>query len=161
MIARTAAAAAMLCLLAAVPAKAATMSDWATPEMKQVLTELDVKISDSGTLDDGDPYVSGVAPDSGLKFTVYGTACTGDGAKRRCQGAELSTSFTLDNAAAVEKKVKELDYAAVSIFASKDADDPALQVTRYVIFDNGIERENLKSNITVFLSIAEEIWDKL
>ena len=55
-------------------------------------------------------------------------------------------------------KIKELDYAAVSIANGGETD---LLVSRYLIFDYGIHRENLQINISVFTTIAEAIWDKL
>lgn len=157
MIIRAAAAAAFIGLLATAPAQAANLSDWATADMRKALTEEKITISEDGMSED-DPYLDAVS-EAGLKFTVYGTACKGEGAARRCQGAQLSTSFTMKSNEEVAAKVKELDYAAVSIFP--DQDEPSLRVTRYIIFDHGIDPENLKTNIRVFLNIAEEIWDKI
>ncbi len=158
MIFRTAAAAAAFCLLA-MPAHAALMSQWTAADMRAVLTEQGLEITEEGVDDDdGDPYLAAVT-ESGMKFTVYGAACKGEETARICEGAQLSTSFTLDSMEAVTAKVKSLDYAAVSIFADKD--EPDLRVTRYVIFDHGIERDNLKTNLDVFLSISEDIWEGL
>jgi hypothetical protein len=157
MIMRAAAVAAFIGLVAAAPAHAANLSDWGLADMRKVLTEEEITISDDGLSED-DPYIDAVS-EEGLKFTIYGTACKGEGAARRCQGAQLSTSFTMDSNEAVAAKVKALDYAAVSIFA--DQDEPSLRVTRYIIFDHGIDPENLKTNIRVFLNIAEEIWDEI
>ena len=110
-----------------------------------------------GLLDDGGPFISAKSP-GGLKFTVSGRVCTGAAGAKRCKGALLETRFTLDSDAQVQSWVKQLDYAAVSI---SDGGDNALLVSRYLIFDYGIHRENLKINISVFTGVAEDVWSKL
>lgn len=149
-------AAATLTLGAGQAMAAAYMSDWAPEEMKAILKEAGAKITEEGKTDDGEPYISAESSE-GLKFTVYGAACD-VGPTKRCRGAEFSTSYTLDSDAEVAAKVKSLKYAAV---AASDGGDKTLNVDRYLIFDHGISRENVLTNLTVFLSIAEQIWDDL
>lgn len=151
-------AAATLTLGAAGHASAAPamLSDWAPDDLKPILTEAGAKVTGEGKTDEGEPYISAESA-KGLKFTVYGAACD-VGPAKRCRGAEISTSYTLDSDAAVAAKVKSLDFVAVTIM---DDGDKTLNVHRYLIFDYGISRENVKLNLTVFLSIAEQIWDGL
>lgn len=145
--------------LGAAPAMAAPatyLSDWAPEDMKSVLTEIGAKVTDEGTTSKGMPYIHAESK-NGLKFIVFGTACD-VGPTKRCRGAEFSTDFTLESDEAVAAKVKSLDYVAVTIM---NDGDKTLNVHRYVIFDYGIARENLKLNLTVFLDISEAIWDDL
>jgi hypothetical protein len=132
------------------------MSDWSPDEMKALLTEVGAKVTDQGKTDEGEPYLNAVSS-AGLKFTVYGAACD-VGPTKRCRGAEISTTYTLDSDEAVAAKVKSLDYVAVTIMADGSK---TLNVHRYLIFDYGIARENVKLNLTVFLQIAEKVWDGL
>ncbi|MDO9224010.1 MAG: hypothetical protein Q7U20_09915 [Caulobacter sp.] len=133
------------------------LSDWNVADMRSVLTASGATVVGDGVLDDGNPYVSGKSA-SGLKFTATGRVCTGAAAAKRCKGVLLETRFTLDSDAEVEAKIKELDYAAVSIANGGDGD---LLVSRYLILDYGVHRENLQINISVFTGIAEDIWGKL
>lgn len=152
-------AAATLTLGAAGQAAAASptyLSDWGPDDMKSILTDVGAKVTNEGKTDEGNPYIDAESS-AGLKFTVYGAACD-VGPDKRCRGAELATSYTLDSDEAVAKKVKSLDYVAVTIM---DDGDSTLNVHRYLIFDYGISRENVKLNLKVFLSIAEDIWDGL
>lgn len=133
------------------------LSDWGVADMRAALVAAKATVTGDGVLDDGNPYVSARSP-GGLKFTVTGRVCDGPAGARRCKGALLETRFTLDSDAEVEAKRKQLDYAAVSIV---NAGDGALLVSRYLIFDYGIQRQNLEINLSVFTGIAEDIWGKL
>jgi len=77
---------------------------------------------------------------------------------KRCKGALLETRFTLGSDSEVQAKVRELDYAAVSISNGGGGD---LLVSRYLIFDHGIHRDNLKINISVFVGVSDDVWGKL
>lgn len=132
------------------------LTDWAPEDMKSILAEVDAKVIDEGKTAKGAPYINAETKE-GLKFVVFGTACD-VGPTKRCRGAEFSSDFTLDSDEAVAAKVKSLDYVAVTIM---DDGDKTLNVHRYVIFDYGIARENLKLNLTVFLDIADTIWNDL
>jgi len=133
------------------------LSDWGVADMRTALTATGATVVGDGVLDDGNPYVSGKSA-SGLKFTATGRVCTGAAAAKRCKGVLLETRFTLENDAEVEAKIKALDYAAVTIANGGDGD---LLVSRYLIMDYGIHRENLEINISVFTGIADDIWGKL
>ena len=41
----------------------------------------------------------------------------------------------------------------------RNGGDNSLEVSRYLIFDGGLTRENLKTNIEVFIEVAEDIWN--
>lgn len=133
------------------------LSDWTVADMRAALTAAKATVTGDGVLDDGNPYVSAKSA-GGLKFTVTGRVCDAAAAARRCKGALLETRFTLESDADVEAKRKQFDYAAVSITNAGDND---LLVSRYLIFDYGIQRQNLEINLSVFTGVAEDIWSKL
>ncbi|MDO8296626.1 MAG: hypothetical protein Q7T19_09330 [Caulobacter sp.] len=147
-----------LALALTVPAPALAQSDglltdWAPSDMKTAIVAAGATVTKEGALDSAAPYVSGVTA-NGLKFAIYGTVCSGT--PKRCKGANMSASFTLDSDAAVDARVKEIDRSAVSV---RNGGDKSLDVSRYIIFDNGITRANLTTNIEVFIEVAEDIWN--
>ncbi len=140
------------------PANAQTyLADWGVADMRAALTAVNATVTGDGALSDGSPYVSAKSP-GGLKFTVSGRVCEGPAGAKRCKGALLETRFTLDSDAQVETRLKQFDFAAVSITNGGESD---LLVSRYLIFDHGLHRENLQINISVFTGIAEDIWGQL
>lgn len=129
------------------------LSDWAPSDMKAALTAAGATVTKEGALDSGAPYI-GASTAGGMKFVVYGTVC--NGTPKRCNGANLSASFTLGSDTEVDTREKEIDRSAVGV---RNAGDNSLEVSRYIIFDNGITRANLATNIEVFIEVAEDIWN--
>jgi len=148
-------AGAFLMVAAATPAAAQgnLLNDWGIDDVKQAFTNLGVTVTDSGTEESGALYVSGKTAE-GMKFLAYGTVCEGE--PKRCKGLNLSAGFTLDNNAEVDRRVKEFYEPAVSV---RNGGDNSLDVSRYLIFDDGITRTNLEVNIAVFLGISYDIWN--
>lgn len=134
-------------------AQSGLLSDWGLSDMKTALTAAGATITKEGTLDGGAPYV-GANSANGMKFVIYGTVCTGTPA--RCKGANMSASFTLDSDADVDAREKKIDRSAVGV---RNAGDNSLEVSRYMIFDGGISRANLATNIEVFIEVSEDIWN--
>lgn len=134
-------------------AQSGLLSDWGPSDMKAAIVAAGSTVTKEGVLDSGSPYV-GAQSSNGMKYVIYGTVCSGT--PKRCQGANLSASFTLDSDSEVDKREKEIDRSAVSV---RNAGDNSLEVSRYIIFDNGISRANLATNIEVFVEVAEEIWN--
>ncbi len=136
------------------------LPSWGTEDMKAAITGSGSTVTRADVTAEGDPYIAARSP-SGVKFTVTGRLCDfAAGAKagpKRCRGAVLTTRFSLASDAAVDAAVKKWarEYAAVSI--SNGGDNNVL-VMRYLIFDHGLHRDNLKVNISVFTGVAEEIW---
>lgn len=137
------------------------LSDWGIADMRQAV----VAAGSTVTREDvtGDLYIAAKTAD-GLKFTVSGRVCEfaagASNGPKRCKGASLQTSFTLESDAQVDADVKKWspDYAAVSL---TNAGENSMLVSRYLIFDHGVHRENLRLNIEVFTGIAGNIWEKL
>lgn len=138
-------------------AQAQNMSDWSSPQMRSVLTELGAKITYEGYDDDGAPLFNATS-DKGLKFEVSGTVCSGQRAAARCKGAMLASDFVLDNENEARSKAEQVNtFAAVGVrLMGKE-----FRVYRYLIFDDGVSRGNLKVNVSVFLGVAHQIWDKI
>ena len=134
-------------------AQSGLLSDWGLSDMKTALTAAGATITKEGVLDGGAPYV-GASSANGMKFVIYGTVCTGTPA--RCKGANMSASFTLDSDADVDAREKKIDRSAVGV---RNAGDNSLEVSRYMLFDGGISRANLATNIEVFIEVSEDIWN--
>jgi len=136
------------------------LSDWAVADMKAAIIASGSTVVREDIVEEGAPYVAARTP-GGLKFTVTGRVCEYPGAAKsgpkRCRGAFVQTRFNLASDAAVDAAVKKWgpEFAAVSI---SNAGDKDLLVSRYVIFDHGLHRDNLKLNLSVFTGIAEDIW---
>ena len=133
------------------------ISDWGIADMRQAV------IAAGGTVNrednTKDPYVAAQMP-SGLKFTISGRVCEGADGAKRCKGALLQTSFTMDSDSEVDVAVKKWSpqFAATSV--SNDG-SKGLMLSRYLIFDYGVHRDNLRLNIQVFTGIAEDIWGEI
>ncbi|MDP1736910.1 MAG: hypothetical protein Q8L23_05660 [Caulobacter sp.] len=135
-------------------AQSGLLTDWGLTDMKQAVTAAGATVTKEGALSDGSPYV-GATSAGGMKFVIYGTVCSGTTAKR-CKGANMSAGFTLDSDAEVDAREKKIDRSAVGV---RNGGDNSLDVSRYLIFDEGISRGNLRVNIEVFIDVAEEIWN--
>jgi hypothetical protein len=131
------------------------MLNFSFPELRQQLTDLKSTVSKEGDTDDKIHYLEAKA-ESGMIYAVYGAEC--DEAIQRCRGAEMIASFSLADKSDIDDALDMIDYAAVADYKGADGN---VKISRYVIFDNGITPANLKTNIEVFLSIANKVWDKL
>lgn len=133
------------------------ISDWGIADMRQAVIAAGATITREDNTKD--PYVAATAA-SGLKFTITGRVCEGADGAKRCKGALFQTSFTMDSDSEVDVAVKKWapKYAAVAV--SNDGAKGML-LSRYMIFDYGLHRDNLRLNIQVFTGVAEQIWDEL
>lgn len=133
------------------------LPDWGIADMRQAVVAAGATVTREDNTED--PYIAAKTA-SGLKFTITGRVCEGADGAKRCKGAFLQSSFTMDSDAEVDAAVKKWapQFAAVSI--SNDGSKGML-VSRYLIFDYGIHRDNLRLNLQVFTGIAEDIWDDL
>lgn len=142
------------------PHQSVYLSDWGVADMKSAIVASGSTVVREDIVEEGAPYIAAKSP-GGLKFTITGRVCdlpagARSGAKR-CRGAFVQTRFTLVSDAAVDAAVKKFgpEFAAVSV---SNAGDKDLLVSRYLIFDHGLHRDNLKLNLSVFTGIAEDIW---
>jgi len=154
--------AAMAALLAPLglssPARAETaatplVGSWTAAEMKAMMVADGMTVSKVSLLDNGSPFLA-LADQDGVNFGIQGAACKGEGLTQRCTGAILVSSVDYDTAESAKAVLAKLDYAAVTI--TNDGGD-SLTINRYVIFDHGIHRQNLTTNVEVFLNILGQV----
>lgn len=146
---------ALMMATAATPATAqsALLTSWAFDDIKQAFGNVGATVTDSGVDNSGSIYVYGKT-NKGLKFVAYGAVCSGK--PKRCKGLNLTNSFNFNNNAEVDARVKTIDRMAISV---RDGGNKSLVVYRYIIFDGGITRKNLEMNISVFLNLAQDVWN--
>lgn len=136
------------------------LSDWGVADMRTAITGAGSTVIREEVAADGAPYIAARTA-GGVKYSVTGRVCdfaTGAvSGPKRCRGAHIQTRFAMDTPAAATAAVQKYtaDFVAVS-FSNDGAKD--LLLSRYLIFDHGVHRENLKLNISVFTGIAERIW---
>jgi hypothetical protein len=144
--------------LAGAPASGQTvMLNFSFPEMREQVAAIKATPGKEGEIEDKTHYLQAKA-ESGLNFTVYGIECDSNEATQRCRGAEIVSSFDLASEEKVAEAMEQIDYAAVGDF---DGGEGRLRLSRYLIFDEGITPGNLKANLKVFISIADDVWDML
>ncbi len=125
-------------------------------ELKGAADELEYTLADEGVDEDGDYYLE-LQSDSGLMFYLYGAGCSEDDAAKDCLGLNMIASFTLNDEADAHEVMDSISYAFMKIYRSGDD----IKASRYLIFDGGITRENMKENVSVFVQIADSIWEQL
>jgi hypothetical protein len=130
------------------------ISDWGIADMRQAVVASGATVTREDNTKD--PYIAAKTA-AGLKFTITGRVCDGADGAKRCKGALFQTSFTMDSDSEVDIAVKKWapQFAATSV--SNDG-SKGLLLSRYMIFDYGIHRDNLRLNLQVFTGIAEDIW---
>jgi len=132
------------------------MKDFSWSEMRAELATAGATITKEDVASD-QRYLAG-KDDTGLVFAVYGFQCDTTEISQRCTGADFVSSFTLADPADINDILDMIDYASLSDYKG---DDERLKISRYVIFDGGITRENLQVNIEVFLRLSNDVWDTL
>ena len=143
-------------MLAAGPAMAAApappppalISSWTPVEMKGLAQGMGLNVTQEARLDNGDPALA-VRSAAGTAFVIQGAACD----KARCRGAILTAFVTYETPAKAQEALKRLDFAAVQV----RADEPkVLTLSRYLVFDGGVHRQNLEANVQLFLAVVEQ-----
>jgi len=125
-------------------------------DLRAIASELDFDIRDEGVDQDGDYYLD-VETESGLPFTAYGVICDETDPTTGCIGLNLVTTFSLEAGTDVHAAVESVQNAFIKVYRSGDD----LRIARYVIFDEGITRGNLKANVEVFAEIGDMVWEQL
>ena len=145
-----------LALIGAPASGQTVMLNFSFPELRQHLTDLKSTVTGEADTDDKVHYLE-AKTGSGLIYAVYGLEC--DSAEtQRCRGAEIIASFSLADKGKAQEALDLIDYAAVADYRGSDGN---VKLSRYVIFDNGITPANFRTNIEVFVSIADAVWDRL
>lgn len=124
--------------------------------LREVVGELNFEINDEGVDQDGDYYFE-VEANTGLMFYLYGASCSGDDPATGCLGLNMVATFNLDSDADTRAVMESISYAFMKVYRS----DIDVKIARYVIFDGGISRANMKANVSVFAEIGDLIWEQL
>jgi hypothetical protein len=124
------------------------LSSWTPAQMKTLAQGMGLAVIQEARLDNGDPVVA-VRSAAGAGFVIQGAACDAV----RCRGATLMAFVTYETPAKAQEALKRLDFAAVQV----RADEPkVLTLSRYLVFDGGIHRDNLRANVELFLAVVEQ-----
>jgi len=124
--------------------------------LKSVVEAIGDNVLANQFLEDGAPLVQGSTPE-GLPYYLYGTSCSENGS---CLGIEIVTAFQPPGPSFSLDLVNSLNnaYTAVSVSLGQQG---KLFITRYVILDYGVAKENLELNLQVLQQIAMEIGTSL
>ena len=100
------------------------------------------------------PYLAFKTPD-GINVATIGTACHDDTGKRACYGVQMIAEMSPGKNTDADGLVEEFNatYAAAKFYHV----DGKVRVSRYLVLDDGVSRENFKANIDVLLQIAGAI----
>jgi hypothetical protein len=132
------------------------MKNYNFDEMRLAVQEVGSEVQREDADDEGQRFLQAKTK-SGLLYAVEGRACDSKEPSQRCLGLNLSSSFLLKPGA---DTMKVLDLASYEALKSS-VENGELKLSRYVIFDFGITPANLKTNINVFLNIADKVWGEL
>lgn len=130
----------------------ALMQNFSWPEMREALENAGSTIVAEGS--DGDTRYFDAKSKDNLIFTVFGFDCDTKEPTQRCRGAHLAASFTPKDDDALVEALVAIDYLTVD-----DRPTPLnnVRLTRYIIFGGGIAAANLRENISVFLSVSQDV----
>jgi hypothetical protein len=126
--------------------------------LTSILQELKYAVVESSVSSSGKPFMTVEAGDE-LSFRVMGESCDGEGSSQVCLGVQLSTQFA---------EAGDVDFDEVMATANRTLRpakvfriDSGLAYERYLIMDGGISRENLKTNISVYVEVMEALYGRL
>lgn len=140
------------------PAAQVLVDRYDEAELTSIMRELQYAVVDTSVSAAGKPFMTVEAGD-GLSFRVMGESCEGEGAAQVCAGVQLSTQFG---------ETGGVDFDAVMATANRTLRpaklfrvESGLAYERYLIMDGGVTRENLKTNIVVYVEVLEALYGQL
>jgi hypothetical protein len=140
------------------PSTAKLIDRYDQSALTSIMAELKYAVVETSVSSSGKPFMTVEAGDD-LSFRVMGESCEGEGASQVCLGVQLSTQFA---------EVDGTDFDAVMAAANRTLRpaklfriDSGLAYERYLIMDGGISRENLKTNISVYVEVLQAIYGQL
>jgi hypothetical protein len=143
---------------AAAPPQAPLIDRYDEAALVSIMRELTYAVIETSVSASGKPFMTVEAGD-GLSFRVMGESCRGEGAGQVCLGVQLSTQFG---------EIGGVDFDAVMAAANRTLRpaklfrvDSGLAYERYLIMDGGITRENLKTNISIYVEILQVLYGQL
>jgi hypothetical protein len=140
------------------PAAAAVVDRYDEGVLREIMAELRYAVVDASVNASGKPFMTVEAGDE-LSFRVMGESCEGEGVAQICAGVQLSTQFG---------EAGNVDFDAVMATANRTLRpakmfrvESGLAYERYLIMDGGVTRENLRTNIVVYVEVLEAIYMQL
>ncbi|MEZ6001815.1 hypothetical protein [Hyphomonas sp.] len=123
-------------------------------DLRLIIDEMGGTFLAAGQNDSGAPFVFARLPD-GLTLGIY-SICA-DQAATDCRGVEFMAAF---GSILSYEQVTEIDraFSAVSVYK---ADPDTVNVSRYVILDQGITWGNLIENAAVFDALCSKVAERL
>jgi hypothetical protein len=140
---------------AALAQEADVMFDWSQGDMTSALADLGAVPTAEGGPGEY-PYLA--VSRFEFPFEVRSAVCKSAASEIRCRGAEFSTVIELGDRTAATRAALNFFVSPVTLSVT---DEGALLISRYVIFDSGITRGNLKSNAELFMSATRSIYRAL
>jgi hypothetical protein len=125
--------------------------------LRSILAELGYTISEQTPPSSAKPMLIVDTPQD-FSFRLLGESCEGEGGDQICQGVQLSTQFA-ENGADFDEIMARANRTLrpAKVFRV----DAGLAYERYLIMDGGVSRENLKTEIEVFVEILGVLWKQI
>ena len=140
------------------PAQGALISRYDEAALRSIMAELKYAVTETSVSTSGKPFMTVEAGD-GLSFRAMGESCEGEGAAQACLGIQLSTQFAETDGADFDGLIATANRTLrpAKLFRVESG----LAYERYLIMDGGISRENLRTNIQVYVEVLEAIFRQL
>jgi hypothetical protein len=125
--------------------------------LRSIMDEVGYKVLDARINSAGKPAMSIEAGD--MAFEVTGESCEGEGAARVCAGVQLAAQFPENDSVDADEVMARANRTLrpAKLFRA----GAGVVYERYLIMDGGLSRENLKTEITVYVEILEVLFGQL
>ena len=122
--------------------------------ISDVITSMGYMVVHGAGIETERPFVAFKTAD-GINVATIGTACHADTGKKACYGVQMIAEMSPGKNADADGLVEEFNatYAAAKFYHV----DGKVRVSRYLVLDDGVSRDNFKANIDVLLQIAGAI----
>ncbi|MEP7211104.1 MAG: YbjN domain-containing protein [Alphaproteobacteria bacterium] len=122
--------------------------------ISDVITAMGYMVVHGGGIETDRPFVAFKTMD-GINVATIATACHDDTGKKACYGVQMIAEMLPGKNADADGLVDEFNatYAAAKFYHV----DGMVRVSRYLVLDDGVSRDNFKANIVVLLEIAGAI----
>jgi len=124
--------------------------------IRSILTELTYKVIDSRISRTGKPTIS-VEADP-LAFEITGEDCSGAGADQKCNGVQLSVYIPPGASVDVDELIATSNRTIRPAKVFMVGDNVVYE--RYLIMDGGVSRENLMTEISVYVEILDALFPR-
>lgn len=122
--------------------------------LRSIVKELGYKVIDFRQSRTGKPSMS-VEADP-LAFEITGESCEGEGKEQVCQGVQLSVYIPPSGSVDVDELMATANRTLRPAKVFLVGDNVVYE--RYLIMDGGVSRENLKTEISVYVEILDALF---